>query len=174
MAGGFAPNLGAASHESGGALDHPRLTLRRSRMLVRHRRHRWMVTLAVCCLAMSAGALVARSAGKAADAAKAEAAKAMEMMTKAGQPGPQDDMLKKCEGSWKATVKSWYAPGDPAISEGTAEMKMIMGGRYLEQRFTGSMMNQPFEGYGLVGYDNLKKAYTSFWVDNSSTAMMLS
>ena len=47
-----------------------------------------------------------------------------------------------------------------------------MGGRFLEQNFTGTAMGQPFEGRGLVGYDNLKKEYTSIWFDNMSTGIM--
>jgi hypothetical protein len=35
-------------------------------------------------------------------------------------------------------------------------------------------MDQPFEGYGLLGYDNKKQEYVSFWIDNSSTGMMTS
>jgi hypothetical protein len=49
---------------------------------------------------------------------------------------------------------------------------MILGGRFLEQRFRGTFSGQPFEGYGLTGYDNQKSAYTMFWVDNTATSMM--
>ena len=53
-------------------------------------------------------------------------------------------------------------------------MQLILGGRYLEQRFKGTFMNQPFEGVGYTGYDNQKGVYQSVWLDNTSTWMMVS
>ena len=146
-------------------------------MLPQVLRHRWIVTCMACCLAVAAGrgaAAPARETPKASDkAAAADAQKQMmEAMMKAAQPGPQHEMMKKCEGSWKAVVKSWMGPGDPMISEGSAQFKMILGDRYLEQRFNGTFQDKPFEGYGLTGYDNMQKTYTMLWIDNSSTGMM--
>jgi hypothetical protein len=42
-------------------------------------------------------------------------------------------------GRWKAVVKSWNGPGEPTVSEGTSENRMILGGRYLEQKFQSTM-----------------------------------
>jgi hypothetical protein len=97
---------------------------------------------------------------------------AMAEMMKYMMPGPSHETLKGMQGSWKAVVKSWFAPGEPTVTEGTADCRMILGDRFLEQRFTGALMGQPFEGYGVTGYDNRKKEYSSFWVDNMSTGMM--
>jgi len=137
---------------------------------------RWTLTFSACGLALAvathadttpkSGAPAAVKAGQAQDQAEA--------MMKLGQPGPQHEMLKKCEGDWKAVVKSWMGPGDPVINQGSAQFKMILGGRFLEQRFNGTMMDMPFEGYGLTGYDNVKKVYTVIWMDNSSTGVMTS
>ena len=35
-------------------------------------------------------------------------------------------------------------------------------------------MGGPFEGFGMLGYDNMKKKYISMWVDNMGTGMMTS
>jgi hypothetical protein len=88
-------------------------------------------------------------------------------------PGTQHKMLEESVGAWDAEVKMWMkGPGtEPTISKGTSENKMVLGGRYLQQDFTGEMMGQPFAGVGLTGYDNFKKKYVSFWIDNMSTAM---
>jgi hypothetical protein len=88
-------------------------------------------------------------------------------------PGTQHKMLEESVGTWDAEVKMWMkGPGsEPTISKGTSENKMVLGGRYLQQDFTGEMMGQPFSGMGLTGYDNFEKKYVSFWVDNMSTAM---
>ena len=135
---------------------------------------RCALAFSACCLVLAVAAQADTTPKSGAPSAvKAEAAKdQMEAMMKLGQPGTQHEMMKKCEGSWKAVVKTWMGPGDPVISDGTAEFKMILDGRFLEQRFTGTMMDKPYEGYGLTGYDNMKKAYTAFWVDNGNTGMM--
>ena len=105
------------------------------------------------------------------DAPHDEMAKQMAQLAK---PGDKHVWLKNGEGKWKTTVKSWFAPGEPTVSTGTSVSKMIMGGRYLEQNFKGTMMGEAFEGYGLTGYDNQKGQFWSTWIDNMSTGVMLS
>jgi len=147
-------------------------------MFARFPNHR-SIALCLACLLATAGAALAADAPAKTSTSKTEVTKAaptpeqqMEMMTKMGMPGAPHEMMKKCEGTWKATGKSWMGPGEPTTSEGSSEFKMILGGRFLEQRYTSTYMGQPFEGYGLNGYDNFKKAYTMTWVDNTSTTMM--
>jgi hypothetical protein len=62
----------------------------------------------------------------------------------------------------------------PMESRGTAEMTMILGGRYLRQAYKGEMMGMPYEGVGYTGYDNVQKKYVSTWFDNMGTGIMLS
>jgi hypothetical protein len=92
----------------------------------------------------------------------------------AGKPGEPHKKLAAMEGSWTVKVKSQMDPSAPAEeTEGTAEMKMILGGRYLEQKYEGKMMGQPFSGVGWTAYDNIKKKYVSTWVDNTATGVMV-
>lgn len=116
---------------------------------------------------VKAAATSAKTEAKAAEKS-AEAAE----MEKKNLPGEHHAMLKSLEGKWKAVTKSWFAPGEPQTSEGVSENRIIMGGRFLEQKFNGTAMGQPFEGYGLTGYDNQKGEYSTLWVDNMTTAMM--
>lgn len=98
-----------------------------------------------------------------------------ERMTAYSTINENHDLLKTLEGKWKTSVKFWMDPaGEPEVSEGTSESRVIMGGRFLEQYFQGGFMGQPFEGRGLLGYDNMKKEYTSIWFDNMSTGIMTS
>jgi hypothetical protein len=99
---------------------------------------------------------------------------AMEQMEKLAQPGANHDKLKAMAGSWKATVKAFMGGPQPMISEGTSQNDMVLGGRYLEQRYKGTFMGKPFEGIGYTGYDNQTGMYQSVWMDNSSTWMMTS
>lgn len=154
-------------------------------------RHPRMLSLCVCALVASSAAFAAdkpatTSAPKnrhpAAGMTTMEQAKPktdaahdamMAEMAKLGAPGEQHAWLKGCEGKWKATVKSWYAPGEPTVSEGTSDQKMVLGGRFLEQRFKSALLGQPFEGIGFTAYDNVKQEFQSYWIDTWSTQVMV-
>ncbi|HWB05291.1 MAG TPA: DUF1579 domain-containing protein [Verrucomicrobiales bacterium] len=93
---------------------------------------------------------------------------AMEAMT----PGAPHKFLEGFIGEWEVHTKMWMQPGaDPMESDGTASAKWILGKRFVETTIKSTMMGQPFEGRSISGYDNLKKVYTSFWIDNMGTAM---
>lgn len=96
----------------------------------------------------------------------------MAEMMKYATPGPAHQKLKNLVGKWKAVTKSWMGPGDPQVSEGEVEYRMVLGGRYLDETYKGTMMGQPFEGHGMTGFDNRKQQYWNFWVDNMSTGGM--
>lgn len=89
-------------------------------------------------------------------------------------PGEPHKLLEQLVGTWNCEVKMWMAgpQGEPMKSKGTGEYKMALGGRFLQQEFNGEMEGQPFHGVGYIGYDNFKKKYVSFWIDNMTTAMM--
>ncbi len=90
-------------------------------------------------------------------------------------PNANHELLKSLAGTWKTNVKFWMDPsGEPQESDGMSDGKMIMGGRFLEQTFTGTMMGQPFEGRGIYGYDNLRKEFTGLWFDSMATGIMSS
>ncbi|HEX5135063.1 MAG TPA: DUF1579 domain-containing protein [Thermoanaerobaculia bacterium] len=97
----------------------------------------------------------------------------MEMMAKYSTPGAEHKKLEAFVGTWDTTAKMWMEPGaPPQESTGVAENKMALGGRYLEQNFEGTMMNQPFSGRGYTGYDLYKKQYFGTWMDTMGTSMM--
>lgn len=56
-------------------------------------------------------------------------------------------------------------------STGTAEMKMLLNGRFLQQELTGTMMGEPYTGIGLTAYDNLRKRYVTTWMDSGGTGI---
>ena len=88
-------------------------------------------------------------------------------------PGDVHKMLAKSDGEWTGDVSMWMAPGaPPEKSTATVINKMILGGRYQQNTYTGKMMNMPFEGTGTVGYDNAKKMFVSTWVDNMGTGII--
>jgi hypothetical protein len=99
----------------------------------------------------------------------------MEMMAKYSTPGTEHKALEQFVGTWDTNAKMWQAPGTPPQeSTGTAENKMTLGGRFLEQHFEGTMMGQPFTGMGYTGYDLYKKEYVGSWMDSMGTTIMMS
>ena len=56
---------------------------------------------------------------------------------------------------------------------GTVADQLQSGGRYLQQEVKGSMGDQPFEGRGIEGYDNITKENFGTWIDSMSTSLML-
>ena len=99
----------------------------------------------------------------------------MELMAKYSTPGAEHKALEQFVGTWDTSAKMWHAPGTPPQeSTGTAENKMTLGGRFLEQKFEGTMMGQPFTGMGYTGYDLYKKEYVGNWMDSMGTTIMRS
>lgn len=110
---------------------------------------------------------------KAAAAATAMQEEMMKKWTAYATPGADHQALAPLVGSFAHTIKLWMDPNaQPEISTGSTEAQWILGGRFVESRVTGTSMGQPFEGRGLIGYDNQKKQYTSVWLDNMATGMM--
>jgi hypothetical protein len=96
----------------------------------------------------------------------------MKMYEQFNAPGPEHARFKDAVGTWRTEMKMYMGPGEPSVSTGTSEMELIFGGRYLVEHFKCSMMEKPFEGMALVGFDNLKKKYVSIWLDNMSTGFI--
>ena len=59
-------------------------------------------------------------------------------------------------------------------SKGSANHKMILGGRYLETRYKGEFFGSPFAGTGHAAYDRYKKKYVETWGDTMSAMIMVS
>lgn len=51
----------------------------------------------------------------------------------------------------------------------TSQSEMVLGGRWLLERFSGEFMGAPFEGIQLMGYDRLSKQYVAYWFDTHCT-----
>jgi len=96
----------------------------------------------------------------------------MEMYQKLATPGEPHKLFASLAGTWTTKTKEWMEPGKPPTeSTGTAEMKMLLDGRFLQQEFTSQMMGQPFSGIGIDGYDNLRKRYVTTWIDTMGTGI---
>lgn len=89
-------------------------------------------------------------------------------------PTDAHKMMAEEEGSWNCEMTFWMGPdGKPEKYTSTADIKMIMGGRYQESTYKGDMMGMPFEGKSTLAFDNTTEEYTSTWIDNMGTGMMV-
>jgi len=96
----------------------------------------------------------------------------MELWKKLGAPGEPHKLFAILAGSWTTQTKEWMEPGKPPTeSSGTAEMRMLLDGRFLYQEYNSQMMGQPFSGIGIDGYDNLTKKYVTAWIDTMGTGI---
>ncbi len=110
----------------------------------------------------------------AAQASPQDQQKAMEAYAKAAAVTANHDVLKALVGHWDVTATMWMMPGaSPSTTKNTVDGTLIMGGRFVRIDYRGTMMGQPIEGLQITGYDNMKKTYTTFWIDNSSTSFYL-
>ena len=98
----------------------------------------------------------------------------MELWKQAATPGEPHKQFAALAGSWTTQTKEWMEPGKPPTeSTGTAEMKMLLDGRFLYQEYHGQMMGQPFNGIGIDAYDNLRKKYVTAWIDTMGTGIFI-
>jgi hypothetical protein len=96
---------------------------------------------------------------------------ATEAYLKFGSVNENHAFLKSLVGDWNVQTTAWMQPGAaPITSQGTGTAEPVLGGRFIMMKFDGTMFGQPYEGIEILGYDNLKKQYTTFWIDNTSTA----
>lgn len=106
-------------------------------------------------------------------AASAQSDADMKAMMAYATPGEIHKMLAKSVGTWNGAITMWMQPGaSPITANGQTTNEMILGGRYLQSRNTSTFMGSPFEGIGIIGYDNAKKVFLNTWIDNMGTGIM--
>jgi len=96
----------------------------------------------------------------------------MEVYMKLAVPGAPHKALEVMAGSWTTKTVAWMEEGKPPMeSKGICEQKMVLGGRFLQQDYTGDMMGTTFNGINIIGYDNHTKKYVSVWLDSMGTGI---
>jgi uncharacterized protein DUF1579 len=89
-------------------------------------------------------------------------------------PSIAHKMMAEENGTWNCDMTFWMEPnGKPEKATSTAQIKMVLGGRYQESNYSGTMMGQPFEGKSTLAYNNASKEYTTTFIDNMGTGMMV-
>jgi hypothetical protein len=100
---------------------------------------------------------------------------AMEAWMEAAAPGDVHAMFARRAGKWRMKTRSWMQPDQPPMeSEGTTEVEMVLGGRYLMEWVESRAWGMPFEGLSILGYDNTTQEVTSVWYDTFGTMTSIS
>lgn len=95
----------------------------------------------------------------------------MDAWMASAQTGPAHEWLGQFVGTWK-TKMSMSMEGQEMVSEGTATYEWLIPGRFLSQRYEGDMMGAPMSGFGITGFDNLKRQFVGCWVDSMGTGIL--
>jgi hypothetical protein len=88
-------------------------------------------------------------------------------------PNENHKRLEVFVGAWNVDVTSQMDPSQPAEhTTGESIQRWVLDGRFVMQEHSGTMMNMPFKGLGLWGYDNVEKKYIGVWGDTMGTGLM--
>jgi hypothetical protein len=101
-----------------------------------------------------------------------EQKKMMETWMKLGTPGEAHKRITALAGNYNVTTKTKMDSESPSMeSTATCEKESVLGGRYVREHCSGPGTGgmPPFEGMGLLGYNNYTQQYEMFWFDNMST-----
>ncbi len=97
-----------------------------------------------------------------------------EMMDKAKawtQLGEHHKKLDRFVGKWDIEMRMFMGDQATPAEKGTAEVRWLMDGRWLESDWSGQMMGTPVRGHSIIGYDNFKMSYVFTGLTNFDTAM---
>lgn len=125
-------------------------------------------TLTGICVLLATSSVMAEDK----NAAKPVDQHAMKAYEKLATPGDQHRQLSSLAGIWTIKTKEWSEPDKaPVDTTGSAEIKTLLDGRYLQQEVTGQMMGKPFTGIQITAYDNLLKRYVTNWMSTMGTGI---
>lgn len=102
---------------------------------------------------------------------------AVKKMTKDAAPSDMHMKIFSMLGTWDYTVTyKTAADAEPQVSTGKISNEIVLGERFLSSKASGVMNvgghQMPYEGEGLIGYNNIEGKYTSVWADTLGTDIM--
>lgn len=139
-------------------------------------RHILHAALACALLSPVAAAQETQPSQPAAPEMSAEMQAMMQAWQQAGTPGAEHAQLAEhFVGTWDTTQTMWMDPEAPPMTvTGKSDDTAALDGRQVHTHYDSEFMGQPYKGVGYMGYDNVRGHYTSVWMDNMSTGMMIS
>jgi hypothetical protein len=90
-------------------------------------------------------------------------------IARAAQPDQHHKLLDPLVGKWNTQAKQWLGDPKPETSTGHAEVKWILGGRFVEEKYDSVIFGKPYQGQGVTGFDTRTKKFVSTWIDTWGT-----
>ena len=81
----------------------------------------------------------------------------------------EHERLQRLAGEWQVTLRTFSADGKVQEASGKILGQSMLGGRYIVLNLKAKMQGQDVEAVQIIGFDTLRKAYTSSWRDNATT-----
>ncbi len=94
---------------------------------------------------------------------------------KANQLGPHHEMLNDLIGTFHSEITMTSFPGAPEeTATGVMVNTWVLGGRYVQGKFSGDFAGMEFTGLSYTAYSNADKEYQGIWMDSMGTAIEFS
>ncbi|WP_257462362.1 DUF1579 domain-containing protein [Archangium lipolyticum] len=100
-----------------------------------------------------------------------QAERFMEETVSHSQPSSPHALLASWAGTWKVRTRNWM--GTWVESTATVKMRMTLGGRYLEETYTSTVLGHSFEGRTIFGYDNTQDVFVMMTYGSMGTGLTL-
>ncbi len=86
-----------------------------------------------------------------------------------------ETLLQAYTGQWQGMTRTWFEPdklADESSWQGT--IYPILGNRFIQYDYTGSLQGDAFEGKALIGFNAMTKQFEMAWIDSlhQSTGIM--
>ncbi|MGZ3426740.1 MAG: DUF1579 domain-containing protein [Polyangia bacterium] len=95
--------------------------------------------------------------------------KILHNITRSAAPDAHHKLLEPLVGKWNTQAKQWLGDPKPETTTGHAEIKSILGGRFVEEHYDSVIFGKPYQGQGVIGFDTRTKKFVSSWVDTWGT-----
>ncbi len=90
-------------------------------------------------------------------------------ISNAAAPDEHHKLLQPLLGKWNTQARQWLGTPKPETATGHAEVKSILGGRFVEEHYDSVIFGKPYQGKGVTGYDTRTKKFVSSWIDTWGT-----
>src|SRR5205823_2640548 len=87
--------------------------------------------------------------------------KLLHSIARSATPDEHHKLLEPLVGKWNTQAKQWLGDPKPETSTGHAEIKSILGGRFVEEHYDSVIFGKPFQGQGVMGFDTRTKKFVS-------------
>jgi len=91
------------------------------------------------------------------------------------KPGATHRLLDSIVGDWDVTLTFWSDPRSAGkSSSGRSQISWVLGKRFIQEHFSGTIIGEEYRGIGIMGYDNGSRRFKTVWADSLNTALTTS